>query len=219
MQAPYRDRREAGLLLARKLAPREGGSGTLVLGLPRGGVAVAYEVARALAAPLDVFVVRKLEVPGTNRSMGLIAAGGMRILDEALISAERIPRETVDEVARREALGLGRVERYYREGRPPPRMTGRSILLVDDGLTPPAMLEEATRALLAYRPARAIAAFPAPDGARWVEVVPRKGDVISAAGSSGSPRLFEEDDLPSERDVRNLLSQAQHLGAGHRLAG
>jgi predicted phosphoribosyltransferase len=192
----------------------------LVLGLARGGVAVGYEVARALGARLDAFVVRKLEAPGPgDRPMGVIAAGGVRILDEPWIAREGIPRAIVDEVARREALELGSLERYYRAGRPPPRMTGRSILLVDDGLTAPAIFEGAARALLAYRPARATIGFPTRDGARWEEVFPRKGDLTSVFSPRGDSLGPYEDDEPSDRDIRNLLSQSLHHQGGHRLAG
>ena len=190
----------------------------LVLGLPRGGVAVAYEVARALGAPLDVFVVRKLEEPGSDAPLGLIAAGGVRILDAPAISARRVPRSKIDEVARREALELSRLERYYRDGRQPPKMTGREVILVDDGLTAPAMLQSAADALLAYRPARAIVAIPAADGARCAELASRLGDVVCALplhGPTNSSDLYERDDEPSDRDVRHFLSQRQD----HRLAG
>jgi predicted phosphoribosyltransferase len=222
MQSSFRDRREAGWLLADKLASRINGSDALVLGLPRGGVLVASAIARSLGARLDVFVVRKLDVPGrSDQSMGLIAAGGVRIVDEATLAERGIPRGKVDEAARREALELARLERYYREGRPAPRMTGRTIVLVDDGSTPPAMLERATDALLAYRPARAIVAVPAADGARCAELVARMGDVVCAVPSNGtlSPSLYEDDDVPSDRDIRNILSQSPHRDQPHRLAG
>ena len=133
----------------------------LVLGLPRGGVPVAYEIATALGAPLDVFVVRKLGVPGQEElAMGAIAAGGVRVLDWTTISALGITNSTIDDVAGREARELLRRERQYRGQLPPPRMTGRTVMLVDDGLATGSSMRAAIGAVRAYQPGKIVVAIP-----------------------------------------------------------
>jgi hypothetical protein len=118
----FRDRREAGRQLAAKLAKYAGRPDVIVLALPRGGVPVAYEVARALGAPLDVFVVRKLGVPGYEElAMGAVATGGVRVLNDQLVNRLGIPERLIDAFAAREQQELARRERLYRDGRPPPR--------------------------------------------------------------------------------------------------
>src|SRR2546425_12334298 len=136
MQTPFfRDRREAGRLLAAKLTAYANRPDVLVLALPRGGVPVAYEVARALKAPLDVFLVRKLGVPGHEEvAMGAIATGGVRVLNERLIREARIPASMVEAVAAAEARELARREREYRGDRPPPDGRGKTVILGDDGV-------------------------------------------------------------------------------------
>src|SRR5438105_720466 len=131
----YRDRREAGRQLAAKLAAYAGRPDVSVLALPRGGVPVAYEVARALGAPLDVFLVRKLGLPGHKElAMGAVASGGIRVLNEEVVRALRIPEEVLDEVAAEELEELERRQRLYRGDRPPPDVRGRTVILIDDGL-------------------------------------------------------------------------------------
>jgi predicted phosphoribosyltransferase len=133
--ALFRDRREAGRRLAERLAAYANRPDVLMLALPRGGVPVAYEVARALGAPLDVFVVRKLGVPGYEElAMGAVATGGVCVLNHQLIERLGIPEQMIDAVAARERQELARRERLYRGGRPPPDVRGRTVILVDDGL-------------------------------------------------------------------------------------
>src|SRR4030081_2130496 len=128
----FRDRREAGRVLAEKLTAYANRPDVLVLALPRGGVPVGYEVARALGAPLDVFVVRKLGVPGYEElAMGAVATGGVLVLNEQVVKGLRIPQQVIDAVAAREQQELTRRERLYREGRPPPNVRRRTRLLVD----------------------------------------------------------------------------------------
>jgi predicted phosphoribosyltransferase len=130
----FRDRREAGRQLAEKLAAYANRPDVLVLALPRGGVPVAYEVARTLGAPLDVYVVRKLGVPGYEElAMGAVATGGVRALNDQLVERLGIPAPLIDAVAAREQQELARRERLYRGGRPPPDVGGRTVILVDDG--------------------------------------------------------------------------------------
>src|SRR5262249_10659366 len=145
---PFRDRREAGRLLAAKLAAYANRPDTLVLALPRGGVPVGYEVAHALGAPLDVLLVRKLGVPGYEElAMGAVATGGVRVLNDEIVSALRVPGYMIDAVAAREQEELARRERVYRGGRPPPDVRGRPVILVDDGLATGATMHAAVQAV------------------------------------------------------------------------
>src|SRR3989449_1255644 len=131
----FRDRSDAGRLLAAKLAAYANRPDVLVLALPRGGVPVAYEVARALDAPLDVFLVRKLGFPGQEElAMGAIASGGARVLNTSLLRRLHVPPEAVEAVAARELRELERREQEDRGSHPPPSVRGKTVILVDDGL-------------------------------------------------------------------------------------
>lgn len=160
MTLPYRNRREAGVILAglvRGLPPLD----SVVLGLPRGGVPVAFEVARALDAPLDVFVVRKLGVPGHEElAMGAIASGGTRVLNDDVVDSLRISPEAIDAAVRRETIELRRREVLYRDGRPPVDVRGKRAILVDDGLATGATMRAAVAALRALGPAEIVVAVP-----------------------------------------------------------
>src|SRR3989449_6628224 len=132
---PFRDRTHAGRLLSRKLVGYADSGDVIVLALPRGGVPVGYEIAKALRAPLDVFLVRKLGAPGQEElAMGAIAAGGVRVLNEEVVQALGVPDEVIDTVATREEQELERRERAYRGDLPPLDVRGRIVILVDDGL-------------------------------------------------------------------------------------
>src|SRR2546423_66639 len=153
MAKPFRDRTEAGPLLAAKPAQSAQRPDVLVLALPRGGVPVAYEVARALGAPLDVYLVRKLGVPGHKElAMGAIATGGVRVLNEAVGGALHISPATIDAVAAAEQRELARRERLYRGTRPAPDVRGRTVILVDDGLATRATMRAAVAALRQQQP-------------------------------------------------------------------
>ncbi|MFZ0689290.1 MAG: phosphoribosyltransferase [Acidobacteriaceae bacterium] len=148
----FQDRRQAGLALAQvlrdELHDELSAGDAIVLGLPRGGVPVAFEIAHGLHLPLDVFVVRKLGVPGQEElAMGAIASGGMVVLQSDVIAAFSIQQETVDAVVARERLEIVRREAAYRDGRPPARLQGRAAILVDDGLATGATMTAAVRAL------------------------------------------------------------------------
>ena len=131
----FADRREAGRFLARELAAYVDRPDVLVLALPRGGVPVAFEVARALHAPLDVFLVRKLGLPGHEElAMGAIASGGVLVLNEDIVRALRIPQDLIERVAAAEQRELERRERTYRGNSPVPEVRGCTVILVDDGL-------------------------------------------------------------------------------------
>jgi putative phosphoribosyl transferase len=162
----FRDRREAGRLLADKLAAYARRIDVVVLALPRGGVPVGYEVARALGAPLDVFVVRKLGVPGHEElAMGAVASGGVRVLNEPLLQELGVTDEAVVAVTRSELRELERREQLYRGGRPALEVHGKTAILVDDGLATGSSMRAAIAALRRFEPARIVVAVPtaAPD--------------------------------------------------------
>jgi putative phosphoribosyl transferase len=166
MAAPFADRREAGRALATRLSEYAGRSDVIVLALPRGGVPVAFEVAQALGAPLDVFVVRKLGLPGQEEfAMGALARGGVRILDEETIRLAGVSAEELRWVTEFEQAELERRERRYRGDRPFPDLAGRTVILVDDGLATGATMRAAVTALRQEGPARVVVAVPvaAPD--------------------------------------------------------
>jgi putative phosphoribosyl transferase len=157
----YRDRIEAGQYLASQLGDYADRPDVLVLALPRGGVPVAFEVARALRAPLDIFLVRKLGVPGHEElAMGAIATGGVRVLNEDVVEYLRVPGEVIDAVAADEQRELERRERAYRGDRPAPDVRGRTVILVDDGLATGSTMRAAAAALRKQQPARIVAAVP-----------------------------------------------------------
>lgn len=161
MNERFRDRRHAGEALAAELSHLSGDPNVLVLGLPRGGVPIAYEVARALDAPMDVFLVRKLGVPGhPELAMGAIGSGGVRVLNDEVLEMLRIDPEVVDQVARREEVELDRRERLYRGDRAEPDIRGRTVVLVDDGLATGSTMRAAAEAVRAAGPARLIIAVP-----------------------------------------------------------
>jgi len=161
MEYSFCDRVEAGRDLAAKLKHYANRTDVIVLGLPRGGVKVAAEVARELHVPLDVFVVRKLGTPGhPELAMGAIASGGVRVLNANVINALRIPDKVIDAVARDEQRELERREKLYRNGRPPPVLRGRTVILIDDGLATGATMRAAIAALRKLHPARLVMAVP-----------------------------------------------------------
>ena len=158
---PFSDRFEAGRLLATKLASYRERPNALTLALPRGGVPVAYEIAKELHVDMDVFLVRKLGVPGNEeRAMGAIASGGIRILNEETIDALGISAAAIDAITSREQKELERRERLYRRGRPPLMVFGRCVILVDDGLATGATMRAAALALQKQEAARIVVAVP-----------------------------------------------------------
>ena len=161
MAIPFRDRTEGGRKLAVRLAKYANRPGVLVLALPRGGVPVAVEVAKALNAPLDVFLVRKLGVPGNEElAMGAIASGGVQVLNRDVVDKLRISRQTIDAAAAREMKELARRERLYRGERPAPSVRRRIVILVDDGLATGSTMHAAVAALRKLHPAKVIVAVP-----------------------------------------------------------
>ena len=158
---PFRDRRDAGRKLAKELLHYANRPDVLVLALPRGGVPVAYEVALALNAPLDIFIVRKLGLPGQEElAIGAIASGGIRVLNEEIIDNLNIPEEVIDHVAQRELQELQRRERIYRGDRPAPEIFDRIAILIDDGLATGASMRAAVAGVRAQNPKRIVVAVP-----------------------------------------------------------
>lgn len=161
MTKRFRDRTEAGRVLAERLRAYAGRPDVIVLALPRGGVPVGYEIATALGVPLDVFVVRKLGVPGQEElAMGAIATGDVRVLNDEVVEMLRIPPQIVDRVTEEEARELHRREAAYRGNRPPPDLRGRTVILVDDGLATGATMRAAVSAVKQQAPARVVIAVP-----------------------------------------------------------
>ena len=157
----FQDRAQAGQNLAAELSRYAGRDDVIVLGLPRGGVPVAAEVARALGAPLDVMIVRKLGVPGWEElAMGAIASGGVRVLNDRVVRAEGVTESMIEEVAARELEELRRRETRYRGHRGAPEVAGKTVIVVDDGIATGATLKAAVQALRQQAPARLIVAVP-----------------------------------------------------------
>ena len=162
MNARFRDRTEAGKLLGAEVLNRVGKrAGMLVLALPRGGVPVGYEVARALDAPLDVFIVRKLGLPGHEElAMGAIASGGVEVLNDEVLGWTPLSRKAIDAVAERERRELERREKEYRGDRPPLDVAGRTVVIVDDGLATGSTMRAAVLALRKMNPKMIVVAVP-----------------------------------------------------------
>jgi len=214
MSTAFRDRIEAGQLLAARLSAYAGRSDVLVLALPRGGVPVAYEVARALEAPLDVFVVRKLGVPGHEElAMGAIASGGVCVLNDEVVQALRIPRRVIEAVAARELRELQRRERSYRRNRPAPAVSGRTVILVDDGLATGSTMRAAVAALRRLGPGRIIVAVPTAAPSTCEEfrheadecVCDMTPDPFYAVGL-----WYEDFSQTTDDEVRDILKKAAH---------
>jgi erythromycin esterase-like protein/predicted phosphoribosyltransferase len=206
----FRNRREAGRLLAQKLAHYAHRPDVIVLALPRGGVPVAYEVARALNAPLDVFLVRKLGVPGYEElAMGAVATGGVRVLNDTIVAGLGIPDYIIDAVAAKELEELKWRERVYRGGRPPPDVRGRTVILVDDGLATGATMQAAIKALRQLQPARIVVAVPtaAPDTCEALRAeVDEVICAITPEPFDAVGRWYEDFTQTTDQEVRDLLA-------------
>jgi erythromycin esterase-like protein/predicted phosphoribosyltransferase len=207
----FRDRRQAGKRLAEKLMSYAHRPDVLVLALPRGGVPVAYEVARALGAPLDVFVVRKLGVPGYEElAMGAVATGGVRVLNDQLVERLGIPESMIDAIAARERQELARRERLYRGGRPPPDVRGRTVILVDDGLATGATMYAAIEALRQQNPARIVVGVPTASPDTCEEMKKKADDVICAMTPEpfqAVGRWYQDFSQTTDEEVRELLAR------------
>jgi predicted phosphoribosyltransferase len=161
MNRPFPDRLEAGRVLAKDLSDYSGRRDVVILGLPRGGIPVAFEVGLALGAPLDVFVVRKLGAPGQEElAMGAIASGGVVVINDEVVEAFQVSQELLDATIEREQSELSRRERLYRGDRPLVEVSGRTVILVDDGLATGSTMRAAVAALRQMRPAAIVVAVP-----------------------------------------------------------
>jgi putative phosphoribosyl transferase len=213
----FGDRHEAGRVLAEGLRSFAGRDDLLVLALPRGGVPVGYEVARALGAPLDVMLVRKLGVPGHEElAMGAIASGGVRIVSDDVVDALRIPERVIATVAAAEAQELERRERAYREGRPFPDVRGKVVILVDDGLATGSTMRAAVATLRALGAGRVVAAVPvAPPEtcAALREVVDEMICALTPEPFLAVGTWYEDFSETSDETVRELLHRAARIGA------
>ena len=207
----FADRREAGRELARQLSQSRPTADVVVLALPRGGVPVAYEIARELGAALDVFLVRKLGTPGhPELAMGAIASGGVRVLNDEVVQALNIPPHLIDAVARREQLELERRESAYRS-RPMPLLKNRTVILVDDGLATGSTMKAAVKAVRQQQPARVIVAVPvgAPDTCRALREI--ADEVICARTPtpfSAVGQWYRDFAQTTDDEVSELLSKA-----------
>lgn len=217
----FPDRAAAGRALAARLAAYADSPEALVLALPRGGVPVAFEIARSLGAPLDLMLVRKLGVPGHRElAMGAIAEGGVRVLNEDLITALQISPGRIERVAADEARELERRARAYRGQRPAPDLCGRVVILVDDGLATGATMRAAIVAARARGPARLIVAAPVAsvDTVALLRPLVDELVVVEMPEPFGAIGLwYEEFTQIGDEEVRALIRQAAHGAAeAHR---
>lgn len=213
MRPLFDDRADAGERLARHLQQYAGRDDVVILALPRGGVPVAYEIAAALDAPLDVFLMRKLGVPGHEElAMGAIASGGVRVLNESVVDALDVPTAVLDAVAEKERRELQRREELYRDGRPPVDVSGKIVIVVDDGLATGSTMRAAVHALRSREPKKLIVAVPvaAP------ETCEAFADEVDATICAETPQPFFGVGLwyrnfsqTSDDTVRELLGKAE----------
>src|SRR6266700_3645749 len=212
MEKAFPNRAEAGRQLAARLEKYAGRDDVVVLGLPRGGVPVAYEVAKCLRAHLDVFIVRKLGVPGFEElAAGAIASGGVRVLNEDVLRALPNAEETIASVTAKETVELERREQEYRQGRPAPALDGRVVILVDDGLATGATMRAAIKGLRRRAVAKIVVAVPVgpPDTCREFEeeadetICATAPDFFQAVG-----QYYEDFPQTSDEEVRELLAHA-----------
>lgn len=217
MAIRFTNRQQAGELLAAKLTAYTNRPDVLVLALPRGGVPVGFALARALHVPLDIFLVRKLGVPGQEElAMGAIASGEVRVLNEDVVQALAIPAVLIERVAAREQREIERREQSYRNGRPAPALAGRTIILVDDGLATGATMRAAAVAVRHQQPAWVVIAVPTAAPETCAALQDEADEVICAM----TPEPFYAVGLwyadfqqVTDTEVRDLLAQAAHFSA------
>jgi putative phosphoribosyl transferase len=213
----FRDRRDAGRRLAERLRDYRGRPDVLVLALPRGGVPVGFEIARALEAPLDVLIVRKLGLPGHEElAMGAIASGGVRVLNPEVVRPLRIPEQLIESVAARERLELERREQLYRGGRSGYDPAGRRVMLVDDGLATGATMKAGIAALRQRRPAEIVVAVPVAPASTCGEMASLADRVVCLLQPElfgGVGEWYQDFRQTSDAEVSSLLAAAARSGA------
>ena len=216
----FRDRSHAGQVLAEQLREYAGRPDVLVLGLPRGGVPVAYEVARALGVPMDVFIVRKLGAPGQPElAVGAIASGGVRVLNSDIVRVLGISDREIEELTARERQEIEHRERLYRGDRPPIAVSGLTVILVDDGLATGSTMRAAATALRRAHPAKIVVAVPVAAGATCEVIAAEVDQVICAATPEpfySVGQWYEEFTQTTDEEVRELLATASHPPAAVR---
>jgi putative phosphoribosyl transferase len=210
---PFLNRRDGGRVLAKALSHYSGRRDLLILALPRGGVPVAYEVALALDAPLDVFLVRKMGLPGYEElAMGAIASGGVRVLNEDVIQILGVSRERIEQVAQQEGIELERRERMYRGDRLPPAVSGKTVILVDDGLATGATMRAAAQALRQQHPTRLVVAVPVASPDTCNEFRDEVDEVVCATTPQPFRAVgywYEDFSQTTDDEVRDLLERAR----------
>ena len=217
----FADRCDAGRRLADALVADGGDdeADVLILALPRGGVPVAFEVARRLSAPLDVFLVRKLGVPGHEElAMGAIATGGVLVLNDNVVRHARIRPHEIEAVAQREAAELARREHQYRGDRPPPQIHGRTIILIDDGLATGASMRAAAEAVRGLHPRKLIVAVPVAAPETCMQFRELVDDIICAMTPEPFAAVglwYEDFSQTSDEEVRQLLERAEREHPAH----
>lgn len=218
MSAIFRDRRHAGQVLAEQLSRFAGRDDVVVLALPRGGVPVGFEVARELNAPLDVFVVRKLGVPGQEElAFGAIASGGARILNESIIHTLRLTDAMIERKTERERQELVRREHLYRSDRPPPDLSDKTVIVVDDGLATGATMRAAVDAIKLLRAGQIVVAVPV--GSRdTCSAMRRISDVLCVCAEMPEPFYgvglwYDDFSQTTDDEVVELLRQRANSGA------
>jgi predicted phosphoribosyltransferase len=211
MDRPFANRREAGVELASKLRQYAGRGDLVVLALPRGGVPVAFEVAEALGAPLDIFLVRKLGLPGhPELAMGAIASGDVRVLNEDVVRWYGVPPHAIEAVARQEQAELERREREYRRGRPLIDLRGKTVILVDDGLATGSTMKAAVQAARLHAPAQVVVAVPvgAPSSCEeFAEITDETVCARTPEPFSAVGQWYYDFSQTTDEEVRQLLEE------------
>jgi putative phosphoribosyl transferase len=216
IQKLFQNRTEAGRQLAAKLSRYANRPDVRVLALPRGGVPVAFEVAQALNAPLDVFLVRKLGIPGYEElAMGAIASGGVRVMNEEVVQALEIPNSVIEDVSAHELKELQRRERVYRAGRPAVDVRNCTVILIDDGLATGATMRAAVMALRQQQPARIVVAVPTAASETCDEFRDEVDEIVCAITPEPFHAVglwYEDFSQTSDQEVRELLQRAAQKG-------
>jgi putative phosphoribosyl transferase len=214
------DRRDAGRVLALRLVKYANRDDVIVLALPRGGVPVAYEVASALGAPMDVFLVRKLGTPGHRElAMGAIASGGVRVLNDDVVRWYGIPEAAIERVAREEEQELQRRERAYRDELPAPDLANRTVILIDDGLATGSTMRAAAQAMRAHHPSRVVIAVPVGAPQTCSELAGVADEVICARMPepfSAVGQWYLNFNQTDDEEVRDLLQKSTHTPQAYR---
>jgi len=209
----YQDRTAAGKILAAELQQFANRTDVIVLALPRGGVPIAYEIAQKLKLPLDVFIVRKLGVPGQEElAMGAIASGGARVINEGVVHALKIPAMVIDEITEREQVELERREKSYRSNRKPHQLTGMEVILVDDGLATGASMKAAIQSVKTLNPKKIYVAVPVAERGTILEFRSQVDGIFCPQTPSpfhGVGQWYKDFSQTSDEEVTELLSLAE----------